>query len=62
MNIILDGPKQLVLIFAVFLVMFMVVKIRYTGWVIGSGYDAHLRSAPRLGTEIFSAVNLGTFY
>ena len=47
-NIILYNPKRLMLIFAVFLVLFLVVKIHYTGWAIGSdglGYYAHLRSA-----------------
>jgi len=47
-NIIFNEPKQLILVFAVFLVLFLVVKIHYTGWAIGSdglGYYAHLRSA-----------------
>jgi len=47
-NIVFNDPKRLALIFAVFLVLFLIVKIHYTGWVIGSdglGYYAHLRSA-----------------
>jgi hypothetical protein len=43
-----NEPKWLVLIFAIFLVLFLIVRIHYTGKAIGSdglGYYAHLRSA-----------------
>ena len=46
--IILSEPKRLFQILAIFLVLFLAVKIHYTGWAIGSdglGYYAHLRSA-----------------